>query len=183
MNRCTQFALVVVAFALVAQQAVSQESKAAQTTRAKLKQIIDEFEAKDLGTKALFEEINDKVEKPLRFKIDNTSGISNNTKLSFKKTKKITVEKLLNDLSDQNGFGWFVNSNEGNNKIDGWITIRKNEKGKERGYEAGKEPKKTSAASPRETWLALREARISASREPREAAAVLLRAMTEPGGK
>jgi len=148
MNRL-QFAFVLVALVIAAQPALSQqESKAAQTTRAKLKQVIDEFEAKEIGTKAVFDEINDKLEKPLRFKIDNTSGISNNTKISFKKAKNLSVEKLLNDLSDQNGFGWFVNSNEGNNKIDGWITIRKTEKGKERGYEAGKEPKKTSTGSP-----------------------------------
>lgn len=135
--------VLVVALAFVP-QVPAQDSKAAKATREKLKQVIDEFEAKDVGTKALFEDINDKLEKPIRFKIDNTSGISNNTKLSFKKAKKITVEKLLNDLSDQNGFGWYVFSNEGNNKEDGKVVIRKSDK-KERGYEGGKEPKKTSS--------------------------------------
>ena len=84
------------------------------------------------------------MEKPVKFTIDNVSGISNNTKLTYK-GKKITVEKLLNDLSDKYDFGWVVISNAANNKVDGTIVIRKSSKAKERGYEAGKEPKKTSA--------------------------------------
>src|SRR5262249_56623001 len=79
----------------------------------------------------------------VKFKIDGTTGVSNNTKLSYK-GKKVTVEKLLNDISDKYEFGWYVVSNPDNNKIDGWIVIRRSDK-KERGYEGGKEPKKTSS--------------------------------------
>ena len=147
--------LVLVAFAVLGPHAMGQESKAAKSTREKLKQVIDDFEAKEVGSKAFFEDVNDKLEKTINFKIDNTTGISNNTKLTFK-GKKLTVEKLLNDVSDKYEIGWFVVSNEGNNKVDGWIIIRKTDKGKERGYEAGKEPKKTSSLQlPREQTLAL----------------------------
>ena len=58
------------------------------------------------------------------------------------------AEKLLNDVSDKYEFGWIVVSKE-NHKEDGWIIIRKSDKGKERGYEAGKEPKKSSLELPR----------------------------------
>ena len=33
--------------------------------------------------------------------------------------------RLLNELSDKYEFGWYVVSNVGNNKVDGWIIIRK----------------------------------------------------------
>jgi hypothetical protein len=141
MFRFLRLTFALVGLVLLAQQATSQESKAAKSTREKLKQVIAEFEAKDVGTKAFFEDVNREVEKTIRFTIDGTTGISNNTKLTFK-AKKVTVEKLLNDLSDKYEFGWFVLSNEGNNKTDGSVIIRKTDKGKERGYEAGKAPKK-----------------------------------------
>ena len=57
--------------------------------------------------------------------------------------KDKTVEEILNEISDKGEFGWFVVSNASNNKEDGKVIIRKNTKGKERGYEAGKEPKGT----------------------------------------
>jgi hypothetical protein len=142
MIRTLRLALLVIGVALLAQPASAQESKAAKSTREKLKQVIAEFDAKDVGAKDFFADVNRELEKgTIRFTIDNTSGISNNTKLTFK-AKKITVEKLLNDLSDKYEFGWYVVSNEGNNKVDGSVVIRKTDKGKERGYEAGKEPKK-----------------------------------------
>ena len=146
MFRTLRLALVMIGVALLAQQATAQESKSAKSTREKLKQVIDVFEAKEVGTKAFFEDVNRELEKEIKFKIDGTTGISNNTKLTFK-AKKVTVEKLLNDLSDKYEFGWFVVSNVANNKEDGWVIIRKNEKGKERGYEAGKEPKKGASLS------------------------------------
>ena len=147
MFRSLRLALVLVGLALLAQQASAQESKAAKSTREKLKQVIAEFDSKEVGTKAFFEDVNRELEKgTIRFTIDGTSGISNNTKLTFK-AKKITVEKLLNDLSDKYEFGWYVVSNVGNNKIDGSVVIRKTDKGKERGYEAGKEPKTEKQSS------------------------------------
>ncbi len=148
MIRFVRLSLIIVGLAVVGGPALAQESKAAVATRQKLKQVIAELDSKDIGTKAFFEDVNRELDKPLNFRIDNASGVSNNTKLTFK-GKKITVEKLLNDLSDKYEFGWVVISSPGNNKIDGSVVIRKSDKGKERGYEAGKAPKeKTSTSAP-----------------------------------
>lgn len=149
MIRSLQFALVLLAAAVVTHAASGQESKAAKATREKLKQVIDEVDAKNVFTNVFFNDYmgpNSDLKNPLRFKFDAASGVSANTRLTFK-AKKITVEKLLNDLSDQEGFGWIVISNAGNNKDDGAILIRKSTKGKERGYEAGKEPKEEKKSS------------------------------------
>jgi hypothetical protein len=142
MIRSLRFGAVLLGIILLAWQTAAQEkeSKAAQATRMKLQQVIGELNIKDIGTKEFFEDVNRELDKTINFKIDNASGVSNNTKLSFK-GKKFTVEKLLNELSDKYEFGWVVLSTPGNNKTDGWIVIRKSSKGKERGYEAGKEPK------------------------------------------
>lgn len=119
--------------------AYAQESAAAQTTRKKLKQKLD-IDLKEIGTKAFLEEVNREIDQPITFKIDNLSGVSNNSKMTFK-AKGTTVEKLLNDLADKYEWGWYVISNAANNRVDGHIMVRKNTKGKERGYELGKEPK------------------------------------------
>ena len=100
-------------------------------------------EFKDERTQDVFKTIENEPDKPLKIKIDNVSGISNNTKVTYKAKDK-TIEDVLNELSDKLECGWVVISNVSNNKVDGWVVIRKNTKGKERGYEAGKEPKKTS---------------------------------------
>lgn len=139
MNRCIRIALVLALAALGVQSVSAQESKAAQSTRKKLKQKIS-VDFKEVGTAAVFTEIKGEMEQPVNFKLDNNSGVSNNTKLTYKAKDK-TVEQVLNELSDKAEFGWYVVSNPSNNKIDGWVIIRKNTKGKERGYEAGKEPK------------------------------------------
>jgi len=133
--------VLAVLFAVVcASHAGAQESKAAQTTRMKLKQKIT-VEFKEIGTADIFKEIKGEMDKPVNIKIDNVSGVSNNTKLTYKAKEK-TVEAILNEMSDKFDFGWVVISNASNNKIDGWVIIRKSSKGKERGYEAGTEPKK-----------------------------------------
>jgi hypothetical protein len=140
MIRSIRIVALFVGIVFLALQADAQESKAAKATREKLKQVIAEFDLKEVGTKDFFQDVNRELDKQINFKIDNTTGISNNTKISYK-GKKVTVEKMLNDLSDKYEFGWVVISNPGNNKIDGWVIIRKSDKGKERGYEVGKEPK------------------------------------------
>jgi hypothetical protein len=125
----------------LAGRAAAQESKAAATTRKNLQQKVT-LAVKEIGLKNFLEsELNGELEKPLRFKIDNASGVSNNMKVSFT-GKSVTVEKTLNELADKYDFGYYVISNAGNNTVDGKIMIRKSSKGKERGYEAGKEPKK-----------------------------------------
>lgn len=147
MVRIVLAALVAVAFA--AQPAFAQESKAAQATRQKLKQKIS-VTFKETRTADVFSEIKTEMDKPVNFKVDNVSGVSNNSKLSYSAKDK-TVEQVLNEVCDKLECGWIVVSNAANNKVDGWIIIRKNTKGKERGYEAGKEPtkEKTSLELPR----------------------------------
>jgi len=88
----------------------------------------------------LFLPTENEMDKPAKFKVDTNTGMSLNTKYSYKAKDK-AVEQILNELSDKMECGWIVVSNPSNNKVDGWVIIRKNSKGKERGHEAGKEPK------------------------------------------
>jgi hypothetical protein len=155
MFRSCRIAILFACVAMLAPGVLAQESKAAKSTREKLKQEIAEIDLKEIGTKAFFEAVNQELDKSINIKIDNTSGISNNTKLSYK-AKNITVEKLLNEVSDKYEFGWVVISNVENNKIDGWVIIRKSDKGKERGYEFGKGPKgekQSSLNHPRQNFV------------------------------
>ena len=115
--RSLRLSLVLVGLALLASHASAQESKAAQTTRQKLQQKIT-VEFKETGTADVFKEIKGEMDKPANFKIDNASGVSNNTKLTYKAKDK-TVEQILNELSDKFEFGWVVISNAANNKVDG----------------------------------------------------------------
>jgi hypothetical protein len=138
-RKLSVFVLAALALAL-ADRAVAQESKAAATTRKNLQQKVT-INLKEIGLKDFLEgDLNGELEKPIRYKIDNGSGVSNNSKVSYS-GKDVTVEKILNDLSDKYDFGYYVVSNAANNKEDGKVVIRKSSKGKERGYEAGKEPK------------------------------------------
>lgn len=123
----------------LAGSAAAQDSPAAAATRKKLQQKIT-VDIKEQGVKAFFEEVRLEMDKPVKIVIDNASGVSNNSKISYK-GKNVTVEKLLNDVADKYDWGWVVVSNPSNNKVDGAVVIRKG-KGKERGYEAGKGPKK-----------------------------------------
>src|SRR5207245_860651 len=77
------------------------------------------------------------------FKIDNASGVSNNSKLSYKADNK-TLAQVLDEVCTLNDMGYVIISKPGD-RYDGWVLIRKG-KGKERGYEAGKEPKEKSSA-------------------------------------
>lgn len=120
-------------------QALAQESPSAKATRKKLQQKIS-VDFKDVGTKAIFDEIKGEMDPAVAFKIDNASGISNNTKLTYKADNK-AVEEILNEMSDKFEFGWIVKSDP-KDRNDGFVIIRK-AKEKERGYEAGKGPKKS----------------------------------------
>lgn len=147
MPRCSKYLLGVVCILLLAPSAMAQESQAAATTRKKLAIKIT-IDIKEVGTKAFLEEMNLELDKPFRFIIDNASGVSNNTKMTYK-GKDVPVGKILSDLADKYEWGYFIKSDVGNNKVDGAIVIRKSSKGKERGYEAGKEPKKAADKSSR----------------------------------
>jgi hypothetical protein len=103
MRRLPLVALAITVFLAGSASALAQESQAAKTTRKKLHQKLT-IDAKEIGTKALLEDVNRELDQPVRFFIDNASGVSNNTKLSYS-GKDVTVEKLLNDLSDKSDFG------------------------------------------------------------------------------
>jgi len=118
----------------------AQDSPAAKATRKRLQTKLT-VEYKEVGTKDVFDDLKREMDGKVAFKIDNNSGISNNAKLTYKANAK-TLEQILNDLSDKYEFGYVVISNP-KDKSDGAILIRKG-KGKERGYEAGKEPKSGS---------------------------------------
>src|SRR5882762_9978892 len=96
--------LVLVAALSLAPHAPAQESKAAKATREKLKQKIS-VEFKEIATKDVVGDIFDAMDKPVKFKILTATGISNNSKLSFKAKDK-SVKQVLNELSDLAGFGW-----------------------------------------------------------------------------
>lgn len=132
---------------LLVPSAMAQDSQAAATTRKRLATKIT-IDIKEVGTKAFLEELNLELDKPFRFIIDNASGVSNNTKMTYK-GKDVPVGKILNDLADKYDWGYIVKSDPSNNKVDGAIVIRKSSKGKERGYEAGKGPKKAADKSSR----------------------------------
>lgn len=132
-------AAIVTCFLAGTALVLAQESTAAKTTRKKLQQKIS-VEFKEERTADVFKSVFDEMDKPVKFKINNASGVSNNTKITYKAKDK-TVEQVLNDLSDKLDCGWIIISNAANNKVDGSIEIRKSTKGKERGSEAGKDPK------------------------------------------
>jgi hypothetical protein len=115
-----------------------EETPSAQAARKKLKQKIS-IDEKEIGFKAMLDAIKGEMDKPVSFKIDNISGISNNSKVTFAAKDK-TVEEVLNALADKYEFGWYVVSNA-KDRNDGFVMVRKF-KDKERGYESGKEPKK-----------------------------------------
>src|SRR4051794_32856476 len=118
MRRIALAALAAAVVLGLAGPAGAQESQAAQTTRKRLKQVIDDIDQKDVGTKAFLEDVLGDLKEPVKFIIDNGSGVSNNSKITYK-ARKVTAEKMLNDISDKMDFGWYVVSNAGNNKVDG----------------------------------------------------------------
>jgi hypothetical protein len=118
----------------------AQESAAAKATRKKLQQKIS-IDCKEVGIKAITEDIKREMDPAVAFKIDNLSGISNNSKLTLKADNK-TVEQILNDLSDKGEFGWFIKSDP-KDRNDGFVILRKF-KDKERGTESKGAGKSTS---------------------------------------
>jgi hypothetical protein len=157
MIRTLKTVLLVLLALTSADRLAAQESKSAAATRKKMQQKVT-INAKEVGIKALLEDLKNEMEHEIRFKIDNANGLSNNMKVSYS-GKNVTVEKVLNDISDKFDFGYYVVSNAANNKIDGTVIVRRVMKGKERGYEAGKEPKKSDGA--KESSLAAPGARAA----------------------
>jgi len=124
--------------------ALGQESNAAKATRKRLKEKIT-VEIKETPFKAALEEISRETNNKVKFKIDNVSGISNNSKVTVIAKDK-TVEAILNELADKYDFGYYVITAPEGDQVNGKVMVRKNVK-KERGYEAGKEPKDEKSSS------------------------------------
>lgn len=127
----------------------AQDTTGAATSRKRLQQKIT-VEWKDVITKTIFEDIRGEMDPPVTFKIDTVSGMSLNTKLTFSAKNK-TVEEILTEMSDKFEFGWIIKSDI-KDKYDGYVILRK-AKEKERGYEAGKEPKKKAGVEAMEGAL------------------------------
>ncbi len=139
------FVAVCVGWLGAADSARGQESPSAKATRKKLKQKIT-VELKEVGIKDAVDEIRREFDNRLGIKIDNVSGISNNSKITVV-AKDQPLEKILNEMCDKYDMGYFVKSDP-KDRLDGWIILRKNAKAKERGYEEGKEPKGKASLAP-----------------------------------
>ena len=150
MRRCTGWICVVAASLLVPAGVRAQDTPAAKATRERVKKtVIEEVDWKDTMTREIFNDIKRESGDKISFYIDNTSGMSNNTRMTYK-GKNVAVEKILNELADKNDFGWYVVSDK-KDRRDGFVLLRKS-KYKERGFFEGKEPKK--AALPGERYFA-----------------------------
>jgi hypothetical protein len=136
-------------------RAGGDETPSAIAARKKLKQKIT-IEAKEVGFKAFTDDIKREMDKEVSFKIDNTSGISNNSKVTYS-CKDKTVEEVLNELADKYEFGWYIVSDL-KDRNDGFVMLRKY-KEKERGYKDGKGPKKKASLEPRRDPVALQRMR------------------------
>jgi hypothetical protein len=129
--------LALTALAGFAPLAGAQDTPSAKATRKRLQEKIS-IDLADVRLKDALDDLKRELSKPISFKIDNVSGISNNSKVTYSAKDK-TVEQILNDLCDKYDMGYVVQS-KANDRYDGWVILRKG-KGKERGFEAGKEPK------------------------------------------
>src|SRR5262245_27172555 len=145
MRRLIGIAVVLAACAAGPGRAAAQEqdTPAAAATRKKLKTRIS-VDFKEVRIKDAVDELKREFDGRLGIKIDNVSGISNNSKVSLV-AKDQTLEQILNALSDKYEFGYYVVSNA-KDRNDGFIILRKS-KYKERGYEEGKGPPGEKGAS------------------------------------
>ena len=114
--------------------AQGQDTPAAKRTRARLKEKIS-IDVKDTRVKDVLDEIRRRMNNKVSFKIDNASGVSNNTKLTYKDDNK-TLAQVLDEVCTLNEMGYVIFSRPGD-RYDGSILIRKG-KGKEAGYEGGR---------------------------------------------
>jgi hypothetical protein len=133
-----------------------EESPSARATRKRLKTKLT-LEIKEERIGDAVGEIRREFDNKLGIKIDNVSGISNNSKVTIIAKDK-TLAEILNEFCDKYEMGYIVKSDP-KDRLDGWIILRKNPKYKERGYEEGKEPKeKSSSLTPPAPAVVAREA-------------------------
>jgi hypothetical protein len=110
----------------------------AAATRKRLQQKIS-VNYKDMLFRDVRDDLKEKVEG-LGVLEDTKGGVNLNLKITYKAENE-TLEKILNDICDKYEMGYLVISKQ-NTGYDGSVKITR---GKERGYEAGKEPDKSAA--------------------------------------
>jgi hypothetical protein len=115
-----------------------EETPSARAMRKKLEKKIS-VDFKETRLKDALEDIKGEFDNRLGVHIDNTTGVSNNMKVTYKADDQ-PLKKILNDLCTKYDMGWYVMS-DAKERYDGFIIIRKSA---ERGYEKGKEPKKAA---------------------------------------
>jgi TolA-binding protein len=113
----------------------NSDTAAAAAARKKLKTKVT-VEYKGDAFRDVVDDLKGQV-KGLSIRPDTKSGVQLNTKITYK-AKDATLEKVLNDLCEKNGWGYYIKSKE-KDAYDGQVVIKV---GDERGYEKGKEPPK-----------------------------------------
>jgi hypothetical protein len=133
----TRAALAAVAAALLypAAALAQEETPTAKATRKKLEKAIS-VDFNDTRMEDAMKEIKSEFDNRLGIKIDSASGVSINSKVTYKAEEK-PLKKILDEFCTKYDIGYIVLSRPGD-RYDGWIIIRKSG---ERGYEKGKEPK------------------------------------------
>jgi hypothetical protein len=126
----------------VAAWAADTDTPKAAATRKKLQDKVT-VEYKESMLREVLDDLKEQV-KGLTTLEDTKGGVSLNSRITYKAKDKPAAE-VLSDICDKYDLGWFIISNTANG-YDGSVRITK---GKERGYEAGKEPDKTAADKPK----------------------------------
>jgi hypothetical protein len=117
--------------------AAADDTPKAAATRKKLEKKI-KVDYKDTLFRDVMDDLKDQGE--VTFLPDTKNGVNLNLKVTLKAADK-TVEEVLNAVCDKADTGWYIITT--NKAYEGSIKITR---GKERGYEAGKEPDKTATA-------------------------------------
>ncbi len=136
MRRFTAAFLLTVSMASILNAADGDDTPKAAATRKALKTKIT-VDFADTKLADALEELKEQA-KGLSFLIDTKGGVSRNQTLTYK-GKDVTVEEALDGMLKKNGLGYVVMKSKA---YDGSIQIKQ---GKERGYEAGKEPKDSTS--------------------------------------
>ena len=94
MHRCTRWiCALVVGAGLYPATAAAQDSPAAKATRELIKKVTVTEEWKDAMTRLIFSDLTREADGKVIFNIDNTSGMSNNTRMSYT-AKKTPIETI-----------------------------------------------------------------------------------------
>jgi hypothetical protein len=115
--------------------AAAADTPKAAATRKKLEKKIS-VDYKDTLFRDVMDDLKDQGD--LTFLPDTKNGVNLNLKVTYKAQDK-PLEEVLNAISDKADTGWYIITT--NKAYEGSIKITR---GKERGYEAGKEPDKTA---------------------------------------